>query len=216
VVGKKIATSFEFLVKKYFTELEETMRKEGIQDVKPTTVSYVSGSVEAACALGLADGIGKQPTFESSYSFSLIKKKTIVDLVESGETMHAAKLHAVGTILKSEAVLICNPKKHKTNPLIETVKRRLEGLIVAQRYVLCNYNIPRSQLSKAIKITPGKKAPSVSPLECADWVAVSSMVTRKSIVDVLDQLEDVGAQDILVFEIKNARMGNVSSYHNDA
>jgi len=58
LVGKRIATSFEYLSEKYFNELEHSMRREGAT-VGPTRVKYVGGSVEAACALGLADGIGK-------------------------------------------------------------------------------------------------------------------------------------------------------------
>jgi ATP phosphoribosyltransferase len=94
-----------------------------------TTISYVNGSVEAACALGLADGI--------------------VDLVESGATMRAAKLMPIATLLTSEAVLICNPKKHASNPLIEKIKKRIQGVIAAQRFVLVTYNITRDQLTKA-------------------------------------------------------------------
>ncbi|KAJ3114756.1 ATP phosphoribosyltransferase (ATP-PRTase) (ATP-PRT) [Phlyctochytrium bullatum] len=194
LVGKRIATSFETLVRSHFEKLEEEMRKEGLSP-KRTVVSYVSGSVEAACALGLADAI--------------------VDLVESGETMHAAKLHDIETLLTSEAVLLCNPKKHLTNPLIERVKRRIEGVIVAQRYVLFTYNIPRDMLAEAVKITPGKKAPTVSPLEHGNWVAVSVMVPKGKTVDVMDRLADVGAQDILVTEIKNARMGENAAYFSD-
>ncbi|KAJ3333890.1 ATP phosphoribosyltransferase (ATP-PRTase) (ATP-PRT) [Blyttiomyces sp. JEL0837] len=194
LIGKRIATSFEHLVGNFFRKVEEEKRATG-EVVTPTKIQYVSGSVEAACALGLADAV--------------------VDLVESGETMHAAKLHAIGDILKSEAVLICNPTKHRQNPLVETVKRRIEGVIVAQRYLLCNYNIPRSKLHDAFKITPGKKAPTVSPLEHEDWAAVSAMVMKARVVDVMDQLEEIGAQDILIMEIKNARMGLNSAYFSD-
>ncbi|KAJ3204600.1 ATP phosphoribosyltransferase (ATP-PRTase) (ATP-PRT), partial [Dinochytrium kinnereticum] len=182
------------LAKIHFDKIEAEMRKEGL-DPKPTIISYVSGSVEAACALGLADAI--------------------IDLVESGETMHAAKLHDIETLVSSQAVLLCNPKKHKTNPLIEKVKRRIEGIIVAQRYVLCTYNIPREKTNVAVEITPGKKAPTISPLEHGDWVAVSVMVMKSQLVDIMDRLEDIGAQDILVTDIKNARMGSNSAYFDD-
>ncbi|KAI8847453.1 hypothetical protein BC829DRAFT_444521 [Chytridium lagenaria] len=167
LVGKRIATSFERLVKIHFDKIEAEMRKEGL-DPKPTIISYVSGSVEAACALGLADGI--------------------VDLVESGETMIAAKLHDIDTLLLPSRI------------------------IVAQRYVLFTYNVPRESMSAAVKITPGKKAPTISPLDHGNWVAISVMVQKAKMVDVMDQLEDIGAQDILVTEIKNARMGSNAEY----
>lgn len=101
LIGRRIVTSFENIVSKYFHERESGLTHEQAcaqlltpsPDMKPTKtqITYVSGSVEAACALGLADGI--------------------VDLVESGETMRAAKLSAIGKLLSSQAVLICNPKK---------------------------------------------------------------------------------------------------------
>ena len=120
--------------------------------------------------------------------------------------MRAAKLHPIGTLLKSEAVLICNPKKHLTNPLIETIRRRIQGVIAAQRYVYINYNIARSALPNATKVTPGKKAPTISPLEKEDWVAVSAMVLKAQVAEIMDQLTAFGAEDILVFAIHNCRV----------
>ncbi|KAJ3126754.1 ATP phosphoribosyltransferase (ATP-PRTase) (ATP-PRT) [Irineochytrium annulatum] len=191
LVGKRVVTSFESLARKHFDKVEAEMRAEGLNPPR-TVISYVSGSVEAACALGLADAI--------------------VDLVESGETMHAAKLHDIETLISSQAVLISNPKKHQSNPLIEKIRRRIEGVIVAQRYVLCTYNVPRGALTEVVKVTPGKKAPTISPLEHGDWVAVSVMVTKKTVVDTVDKLEEMGAQDILITDIKNARMGHNGDY----
>ncbi|KAI8909954.1 hypothetical protein DFJ77DRAFT_112113 [Powellomyces hirtus] len=202
LVGKRIVTSFSGIVRRYFDALESGLDEKAAaatlisapkQQPRPdpkTTIHLANGSVEAACALGLADGI--------------------VDLVESGETMREAKLHAISNLMTSQAVLICNSKKRHTNPLIETFKRRIEGVIAAQKYVLCNYNISRASLAEAIKITPGKKAPTVSPLEDGDWVAVSSMVQKSSIADIMDQLEAVGATDILVFQIHNCRVAEKS------
>jgi len=66
-------------------------------------------------------------------------------------------------------------------------------------------------LPEVIRITPGKRAPTVSPLEGADWVAVSVMVERKNVAQVLDRLENKGASDILVFNVVNSRW--VSLYH---
>lgn len=195
IVGMTVATSFDKLAGDYFRKLEADLMARGVEVAVPTKIQFVSGSVEAACALGLADAI--------------------VDLVESGETMMAAKLHAIGTILSSQAVLICNPQKHIQNPIIEKVRRRIEGVIVAQRYVLCNYNITKKSLPLAVEITPGKKAPTISPLQHDSWVAVSVMVLKSQVVDIMDRLEDIGAQDILVMEIKNARMGDKACYFVD-
>ena len=75
----------------------------------------------------------------------------------------------------------------------------------AQKYVLCQYNIPRSLLAKASQITPGKRAPTITAIDEADWVAVSSMVAKSNIAIVMDQLTEVGATDILVLNIANSR-----------
>ena len=75
----------------------------------------------------------------------------------------------------------------------------------AQKYVLCQYNIPRAKLEAASQITPGKRAPTVTALETPDWVAVSCMVLTKQIAPVMDRLTGVGATDILVLNIVNSR-----------
>lgn len=120
--------------------------------------------------------------------------------------MRAAKLTAITNIMHSQAVMICNSKKFVTNPLIETIKNRIQGVIAAQKYVLISYNIPRSSMSFATKITPGKKAPTVSPLERDDWVSISAMVSKSTCADIMDKLTGLGAEDILVFSIHNCRV----------
>ena len=82
----------------------------------------------------------------------------------------------------------------------------MEGLLAAQKYVLCNYNAPRNKLPELLKVTPGRRAATVSPLEDDDWVAVSSMIQRSDMANILDQLKSLGASDILVFEISNCRV----------
>ena len=77
----------------------------------------------------------------------------------------------------------------------------------AQRYVLCQYNIPRSLLDAARTITPGKRAPTITALDDTDWIAVSSMVLKVDVAKVMDALSDVGATDILVLSIMNTRAG---------
>lgn len=170
------------LIDSFFRQLEGSKSSVPLK----THISYVSGSVETACALGLADGI--------------------VDLVESGETMRAAKLTALENIMTSQAVLICNRKKLEINPLIDTIKNRIKGVIAAQKYVLISYNILREAMSFATKITPGKKAPTVSPLERTDWVSISAMVLKSKSAEIMDKLTELGAEDILVFSIHNCRV----------
>jgi ATP phosphoribosyltransferase len=71
--------------------------------------------------------------------------------------------------------------------------------------VLCQYNIERSKLQQATIVTPGKRAPTINALEEEGWLAVSSMVEKKEIAPVMDKLTEIGATDILVLEIANAR-----------
>ncbi|KAF8470230.1 hypothetical protein BDZ91DRAFT_771296 [Kalaharituber pfeilii] len=188
LVGKNIVTSFTELTREYFTELEREVMAEKGEDVTvlgSTKIKYVGGSVEAACALGVADGV--------------------VDLVESGETMKAAGLKPIATLLETSAVLI--KSKHPSHPeLIDRITSRIRGVITAQKYVLCTYNIPRTSLKEAKMITPGKRAPTVTQLEDEDdWVAISVMVDKKKLADVMDALEKVGAQDILAVSLSNSR-----------
>jgi ATP phosphoribosyltransferase len=74
------------------------------------------------------------------------------------------------------------------------------------RYVLCQYNIPRQVLARAMGITPGRRAPTLSPLDDESWVGVSSMVEKKKVADVMDQLVDVGAEDVLLIRLDNCRV----------
>ncbi|KAK2800015.1 ATP phosphoribosyltransferase (ATP-PRTase) (ATP-PRT) [Emmonsiellopsis sp. PD_5] len=176
LVGKNVVTSFTGLAQAYFKKLEGNEKLS-------TKIKYVGGSVEAACALGVADGI--------------------VDLVESGETMKAAGLKAISTVVESTAVLV--KSRNTTHELVDLIESRIRGVITAKKFVLCQYNVPRSLLAAACEITPGKRAPTVTPIEDAGWVAVSSMVEKKSIATVMDKLTAVGATDILVLGISNSR-----------
>ncbi|KAF2266331.1 HisG-domain-containing protein [Lojkania enalia] len=113
LIGKNVVTSFTNLAEQYFRKLE--WAQTGAQtngDASPaklkTNIKYVGGSVEAACALGVADGI--------------------VDLVESGETMRAAGLKAISTVVDSSAILI--KSKHPSDPsLVELITARIKGVI---------------------------------------------------------------------------------------
>lgn len=107
--------------------------------------------------------------------------------------MRAAGLIAIATLLTSEAVLIRSATPNPANAeLIERVTSRVAGVIAAGKYVLCNYNVPRALVKEATKITPGRRAASVSPLEDNEWVSVSSMVLKAEVADVMDRLQLIG------------------------
>lgn len=213
LIGKSIVTSFTNLTNEYFTALEQGKvpahqtpassgssiqaspslkaadKKDDSTPVKAldTTIKYVGGSVEAAVALGVADAI--------------------VDLVESGETMRAAGLKPIGTVLSTSAWLIqSNSVSESELETCRIIQSRIEGVLAASRYVICNYNAPRSSLPILLKITPGRRAPTITSLEEEGWVAVGAMVHQSEIADVMDKLSANGAEDILVFNITNCRV----------
>ncbi|PRT56211.1 ATP phosphoribosyltransferase [Wickerhamiella sorbophila] len=181
LIGKTIVTSFIHLATTFFTELEG--KQPG--DKLDTVIKYVGGSVEAAVALGVADAI--------------------VDLVESGETMRAAGLKPIGTVLNTSAHLIAS--KSPSHPdVLQILKSRIEGVIASNRYVLCQYNAQRKDMPVLLKITPGRRAATVAPLEDDTWAAISTMVEKSRIAEVMDQLASNGAEDILVTHLANCRV----------
>lgn len=165
--GKRIVTSFPNVTKKYF---------ESIGMGEETNIKCISGSVEAACGLGLADGI--------------------VDLVETGTTMRAAGLEEVSTIMNTQAILIANPNS-VNHELLPIATRRIEGYLTANRYVMVTYNVHRSSLRSACRITPGKRSPTITSLDEVNWVSVSALVEKKKAAAVMDDLQRIGAKDVL-------------------
>jgi len=177
LVGKRIATSFPAVTRAFFDELDPS--KKGT-----TVIETISGSVEVACTLGLADGI--------------------IDIVETGNTMKAAGLEEIASVLSSEACFVTNPNskyKHVADVLI----KRILGVLAAEKFVMVEYNLKRELLPSARIITPGKTSPTISPLDNPDYCAVKVMVPKSNFNDVLDRLEALGAHDIVVTELKNCR-----------
>ena len=82
----------------------------------------------------------------------------------------------------------------------------MRGVIDAQRYVVCTYNVPRGpKLDECCHITPGKRAPTITSLEDVGWVAVSAMVERNRIATAMDDLIRAGAEDVLTMSLDNTR-----------
>ncbi|WP_299044905.1 ATP phosphoribosyltransferase [uncultured Actinomyces sp.] len=153
--------------------------------IEATTV-HLDGAVESSVQLGVAD--------------------LIADVVETGTTLRAAGLEVFGEpILASEAVLITTGR-YRDEPALATLVRRLEGVLRARSYVLIDYDVRADDLHRATAITPGIESPTVSPLQNPDWVAVRSMVPRKDVNRVMDELYEVGARAILVCELLACRL----------
>jgi ATP phosphoribosyltransferase len=148
------------------------------------TVVRLDGAVESSVRLGVADAIA--------------------DVVSTGNTLRQAGLKTFGEpILVSEAVLISN-----STPIegLEILIRRLQGVVTARRYVLLDYDIPKTALDRACELTPGLESPTISPLQKSDWVAVRAMVPRKETNSVMDDLWAIGARGILVTDIHACRL----------
>jgi ATP phosphoribosyltransferase len=144
----------------------------------------LDGAVESAVRLGVADAVA--------------------DVVSTGSTLRKAGLEIFGpVILESTAVLVT--AKPET-PGISTLMRRLQGVVVAQQYVLMDFDVPRALLEAACKIAPGIESPTISPLHDPEWAAVRVMVPRADRNDVMDRLYDLGARAILVSAIHAARL----------
>lgn len=144
----------------------------------------LDGAVESAVELGVADAVA--------------------DVVSTGTTLRQAGLEIFGPVLlESDAVLITGPEEPAG---LDTLLRRLRGVLVAQRYVLVDYDLPVELIDDAIAVAPGIESPTISPLRDPAWVAVRVMSPRKNVNQVMDELYAIGARAILVTEIHAARL----------
>jgi ATP phosphoribosyltransferase len=170
--GKKIATSYPVI-------LADFLRKHNIQ----AEIHEISGSVEIAPGIGLADAI--------------------CDLVSSGSTLFMNGLKETEVILQSQAVLVKNnaltaDKQQLLDRLIfriESVKRAKNN-----KYVLLN--APNNNLQQIINLLPGMKSPTVLPLAEEGWSSVHSVLNENEFWDIIEQLKSAGAQGILVVPIE--------------
>jgi len=159
---------------------------DGFLDERGIAVDLVplDGAVESAVRLGVADAVA--------------------DVVSTGTTLKQAGLEIFGPIiLESEAVLIAGPADVAG---MDTLLRRLRGVMVARRYVLVDYDLPVALIDDAVRIAGGIESPTISPLRDPEWVAVRVMVPRKGVNQVMDALYGIGARAILVTAIHNARL----------
>lgn len=148
-------------------------------------VVNLSGSVEVMIALGVADAI--------------------VDLVETGSTLAANRLHVLAELGSYETVLVQNPATPHGH-VVDRVVRRLEGVVIARAWSMLEYNVPEEKRSEAEQITPGYNSPTINRLEQTGWCSVRAMVKRGEVIDVMERLEQLGATAILETAISNCRL----------
>ncbi|MDD3117870.1 MAG: ATP phosphoribosyltransferase [Victivallales bacterium] len=174
--GRRIATSYPNIVR-------DDLARRGID----ATIIRLDGAVEISIRLGVADAIA--------------------DVVESGMTLKEAGLKTVGEpIMRSEALLIGRDRVLCSGPEVSTIIKRMEGILMARKYAVAEYDIPKQKLAEACRVTPGIEAPTIAPLSNEDWVAVKAMILRKEINKVMDELEGLGAKGIIITDIMTCRI----------
>lgn len=146
----------------------------------------LDGAVETAVRLGVAD--------------------IIADVVETGTTLRNAGLTVFGEPLFTSQAVLIRPLDAKANPQVEQLIRRLQGVIIARKYVLMDYDVPDELLEKASAITPGIESPTISPLHTPGWSAVRAMVPVADTNRVMDELWEIGARAIFVTSIHACRL----------
>ncbi len=170
--GKKIATSYPNLLRRYLDE-------HGLQ----ADIHEISGSVEIAPSIGLADAV--------------------CDIVSSGSTLLANGLHEVETIFRSEAVLIAHQNLSETRQAtLQQLMFRIRAVLKAQSYKYILMNVPNEAVSTVAAILPGMKAPTVMPLAEPGWSSVHTVVKEDDFWAIIDKLQAAGAQGILVSSIE--------------
>jgi len=176
LAGRRIATAYPGVVARYLAE-----------NAIAAEVVRLDGAVENAIRLGVAD--------------------VIADVVSTGATLRQAGLEPVGKpLLESSAILIRRRGASEPAAPVTQLLRRLQGVLVARRYVMLAYDVHAELLEQASALTPGIESPTISPLHREGWVAVQAMVLRVDVHRIMDELYDIGARAILVTDIHACRL----------
>jgi ATP phosphoribosyltransferase len=170
--GKNIATSYPQIVNQF---LAKNNLQAGIHEI--------SGSVEIAPGIGLADAI--------------------CDIVSTGSTLLGNGLKEVEVVMRSEAVMISNPvlSKEKRN-ILDKLLFRLEAVQKAKNNKYILLNCPNEAIDKITQVIPGMNSPTILPLKREGWSSLHSVVDENDFWGKIDQLKSLGAQGILVIPIE--------------
>lgn len=170
--NKRIATSYPNILTHFFSEKNIAV-----------SIEKLSGSVEIATGIGLADGI--------------------FDIVSTGSTLLMNGLKEVEVITKSEAVLISTPSlPPDRKEILERILFRINAVKQgsSNKYILLN--APNESLDAISGLLPGMKSPTILPLAEPGWSSLHSVVQEEQFWDIIDQLKKLGAQGILVLPIE--------------
>lgn len=170
--GKKIATSYPVTLQQY-------LDKEGVK----AEIHMISGSVEIAPNIGLADGI--------------------CDLVSSGSTLFKNGLKECEEILFSEACLVATPGlTGEKKDILDKLMFRINSVQTAKKSKYVLLNAPNEKLDAIINALPGMKSPTVLPLAKEGWSSVHSVIKEGDFWNAIDDLKANGAEGILIVPIE--------------
>jgi ATP phosphoribosyltransferase len=172
--GKRIATTYPFLLARYLAE----------RDIQAEIVT-LSGAVEIAPRLGRADAI--------------------CDLVSTGSTLIANRLHEVETVLESHAVLIRTPVALPAikDEWVERLLMRIDGVQQVRESKYIMLHAPRAALAEIRRLLPGSESPTIIPLEGhPDKVAIHAVCRENVFWETLESLKKAGASALLVLPVE--------------
>lgn len=170
--GKKIATSYPCVLEKY-------LKEKGVS----ATIEFISGSVEIAPSIGLANGV--------------------CDIVSSGSTLMSNGLKEVEKVLDSQAILIGSQTlSAEKKQLLDKLLFRIRAVLNAKERKYILLNAPNDKLEKIISILPGMKSPTVLPLADEGWSSLHSVIQEDQFWEIIDELKAQGAEGILVAPIE--------------
>ena len=170
--GKKIATSYPRILSGF-------LKENGVN----AEIHVITGSVEVAPGIGLADAI--------------------FDIVSSGSTLVSNRLKEVEVVMKSEALLIGNKNLSEEKlGILKELLFRMDAVKTAEdkKYVLMN--APKDKLNEIVSVLPGMKSPTVMPLAQEGWCSVHTVLDEKCFWEIIGKLKALGAEGILVLPIE--------------
>ena len=170
--GKNVATSYPVILENYF-------QKNNISAI----IEFISGSVEIAPGIGLADGI--------------------CDIVSSGSTLRSNGLKEVENVMNSQAVLVASEDLDSDkNEILQKLLFRIRSVQKAKENKYILLNAPNEKLEEIIKILPGMNSPTILPLAEEGWSSLHSVIGEDQFWDVIYELKNAGAEGILVVPIE--------------
>ena len=171
VAGMRVATSYPRILRSFFESKSVSV-----------DIHEISGSVEIAPSIGLADAV--------------------CDLVSSGSTLFSNGLREVETVMQSEAVMVARTGLDANlASILDRLLFRIRSVKAASQNKYILLNAPTEKAAEIARILPGMKSPTMMPLADEGWVSIHSVIGESDFWEVVDSLKRAGAEGILVLSI---------------